>query len=270
MATGPCSGRSECQKNLRKSPGLKAAGDVLPTEQSVACEETRAGCCAEFFTAGVSVERNIGTVAGALRAKGAPVDRGIENVGAVGGCPFKPGMRFPAGPKAFPDHESDIISSARMHRVVKCDGFSLAIGIGTELDLVGSFPFHREPVRDRTQVSNPMVDDGDREVLLLVAGSGAEDRSNSGHLSIIGGRINGDVAGLGESGETGETENGQPDETDFSRCIRVDAYCNHIKYNFYKHGLCHGSGQKVALGNAAGSGRLGQLRQLCEIEAGLL
>src|SRR2546430_8885429 len=146
MATGPSSDRSECQKNLRKSQRLKAAGDVLPTEQSVACEETRAGCCAEFFTAGVSVERNIGTVAGALRAKGAPVDRGIENVGAVGGCPFEPGMRLPAGPKAFPDHESDIISSARMHHVAQRAGCSLAIGTGTELDLVGSITFHREPV----------------------------------------------------------------------------------------------------------------------------
>jgi hypothetical protein len=230
---------------------------MLPTEQSVARKETRAGCRAEFFTAGVSVERNIGTATGALRAKGAPVDRGIENVGAVGGCPFEPSMRLAAGPKAFPDHESDIIGAARMHRVVKCNGFALAIGIGTKLDLFGSFPFHRKPVRDRTQVSDPMVDDRYREVLLLVAGSGAKDRSNSGHLSIIGGRINGDVVGLGESGETGETENGQPDETDFSRCIRVDAYCNHINYNFYKHGLCHGPGRKVALGNAAESGRLG-------------
>src|SRR5258708_7899662 len=122
-------------EKLRKSPGLKSAADVLPTEQSVACKETRAGCCTEFFAAGVSVERNIGTANGAVHAKGAPGDRGIENVGAIGGCPFEPGMRLATGPKAFSDHESDIISAARMHRVVKCDGFALAIGIGTKLDL---------------------------------------------------------------------------------------------------------------------------------------
>jgi hypothetical protein len=36
----------------------------------------------------------------------------------------------------------------------------------------------------------------------------------------------------------------------------VDAYCNHINYNCYKHGLCHGPAGKVTLGNAAESGRL--------------
>jgi hypothetical protein len=59
-------------------------------------------------------------------------------------------------------------------------------------------------------------------------------------LAVVGGRIDRDVIGLSESGEAGETKQGQSDESDFTQGVRMDAYRNHINYNYQKHGLCHG------------------------------
>ena len=36
----------------------------------------------------------------------------------------------------------------------------------------------------------------------------------------------------------------------------METYCNHISYNFHKHGACHGETGKLRIGNAAKSGRL--------------
>ncbi len=48
-----------------------------------------------------------------------------------------------------------------MHRIVKRNCFALTIGVGAELDLFGSFPFRGEAVRNRPQVSDPMIDQRD-------------------------------------------------------------------------------------------------------------
>jgi hypothetical protein len=85
---------------------------VLPCQQPVASKKARACCDAELLRACVGVKRDIGAPTGALRAKGAPIDRRIENVCAVGGRPLKPSVCFATGPEAFSDHEPDIFGSA--------------------------------------------------------------------------------------------------------------------------------------------------------------
>jgi Dolichyl-phosphate-mannose-protein mannosyltransferase len=75
-------------------------------------------------------------------------------------------------------------------------------------------------------------------------------------LPIIGGGFNSNVSGLGESGEAGETEQDQPDETGFAQRIRADAYRNHNKYDSNKQRLCHRSGRKLHIGNTSESGKL--------------
>jgi hypothetical protein len=123
---------------------------MLPSEQSVASKEAGARCSTELFRPGVSVKRDVGTPTGALRAKGAPIDRRIENVCAVGGRPLKPGVCFATGPEAFSDHEPDIFGPARMHRVIKGDSLSLTIGKSAGLDFIRCFPFHGKTVGNCT------------------------------------------------------------------------------------------------------------------------
>ena len=85
---------------------------MLPREQSVASKKARTRCSAELFRPGVGVKWDVRTPTGARCSEGAPIDRWIENVGAVGGRPLKPGMCLATGPEAFSDHESDIFGSA--------------------------------------------------------------------------------------------------------------------------------------------------------------
>src|SRR5437660_11585174 len=113
-----------------------------------------------------------------------------------------------------------------MHCVVERHSFTFAIGVRPKLDLLWSFPFHRESVWDRPQVADPRVHQRERKILSFVIG-GSEDRADSGHLPIVGGGINSDISGLGKSGEAGETEYRQTGEPDFTESIRADAYCDH-------------------------------------------
>lgn len=118
-----------------------------------------------------------------------------------------------------------------MHGIIERNRFSFAIGIGTELDFFRGFPLRRKSVWDRPQISDPMVDQGDGKVLLFAGCRGGKNRSNAKHLAVVGGGIDRDVIRLSESGEAGETKQGQSDEPDFAQGIRVDAYRNHINYN---------------------------------------
>ncbi len=44
--------------------------------------------------------------------------------------------------------------------------------------------------------------------------------------------MNADVSSLGEGGKAGKAKEGQTDKANFARCIRADAYRNHINYNY--------------------------------------
>lgn len=173
-----------------------------------------------------------------LRAESAPVNRWVKNVGSTSGCPFEPGVGFATGERAFPNHESNVVSSAGTHLVIKSYRFTLAVGVGAKLDFNGCLPFGRETIRNRAKVSDPVIDQGDRDILLAMRG-GRQDGVNSRHLAIIRGGFDGDEVGLGESGEAGENEEGQADKPHFGGRVRVDTYCDHINYNYEKHGLCH-------------------------------
>src|SRR5207253_6149299 len=52
---------------------------------------------------------------------------------------------------------------------------------------------------------------------------------------------------MGKSGEAGETKEGEPDEGDFAKRIRADAYCDHNGDNHHKHSPCHPQKAKLPL-----------------------
>src|SRR6266480_2295965 len=68
-----------------------------------------------------------------------------------------------------------------------------------------------------------------------------------GHLPVVGRGINCNVSGLGKSGDAGETKEGEPDEGDFAKRVRADAYCDHNGDNHHKHSPCHPQKAKLPL-----------------------
>jgi len=77
----------------------------------------------------------------------------------------------------------------------------------------------------------------------------SQHRANARHLAVVRSRINCDIAGLCKGGEAGQAKEDQAYKPHFAQGIRVDAYCNHINWNYYKHGLCHHPARKVRLEN---------------------
>jgi hypothetical protein len=137
---------------------LEAAGNVLSTEQSVACEKTSRGCSTILSSSVVGIKRDIRATASVLSPTGAPEDGRIENVGAIGSRPLKPRMRLTAGRESFPNNEPDVVGAPCVHRVVKSDRFAFAICISAMFNLIGSLPFRGETVRNCAEVADPIVD----------------------------------------------------------------------------------------------------------------
>lgn len=95
-----------------------------------------------------------------------------------------------------------------MHCVVKGDCFAFAIRISGVLNLLGRFPFRGESVGNCPEIADPIVDQRKRQILVLLFRGGSQDWADPGHLPIVGGGIDADIVGLGESGEAGETKEG--------------------------------------------------------------
>ena len=72
-----------------------------------------------------------------------------------------------------------------------------------------------------------------------MAGPGRKNRSYPGHLSVVGGGIDGDVCGLGKGGEAREAKESETDKANFAEGVRTDAYCDHNIYNHHKQRPCH-------------------------------
>jgi hypothetical protein len=230
---------------------------VLPRKRWVSGIKASAGRRAELLSTSVGVEWNVRAAAGALSSKRAPIDRRVEDVGAIVGRPFQPRMSLTACAKAFSDDESNAVRTPGTHRVIERHGFAFTISIRTRLNFLRGFPFHRKSIWNRPQIADPVVHERQRKILILVLGAQSKHWANTAHLPIIGRRINRDIGGLAEDGQARETKEGQRDKTGFAKRIGADAYCYHNNYNSHEHALCHGSLSKTAIGKPPECGRLG-------------
>ncbi len=100
------------------------------TWKLIFCVECRSGC-AILSIPGVSVKRNVSTVAEFICATGRPVDRGIKNVSPGVSIPLDPGVRPAAERRASADNKANMIGTVQLHSLVKCDCFAFTIGYRT-------------------------------------------------------------------------------------------------------------------------------------------
>jgi hypothetical protein len=192
--------------------GFKATKQVTETKEvGFEAEETlvlhvkRCCSCAIFSRSGISIKRNIRPNATLLDTVRCPVDRRIENVSAAVRVPLQPGVRFAAHWSSLSDDEANIFRAVRMHYVVKRDRFPFAISDPPKFNFCRRFPLWGKTVGYLAQILNPMIDQGEGEVLLDGSVCRKERRTNSGHLPVIRSGTDTQINGLSETRERKET-----------------------------------------------------------------
>ena len=187
---------------------------------------------------GVGIKRDVSTIAKFVGAAGGPIDRRIQDICSLRGVPFDPGVSFTAQGRAFADHQANMLFAMKLHPLIQCDGFTFAISHRRGLHLVGRLPFRAEAVGNRPQIFHPKVNQPERKILLGRTALGQQDGSDSGHLSVVGSRIDSEIKRRGEAGKRKEADETENEGPKFPGGKGVDAYENHSNYGTYKQRGC--------------------------------
>jgi hypothetical protein len=193
---------------------------------------------AEFVSASVGVERDVGTVAEFIGAASSPIDSWIQDVSSPVGVPFDPSVCFPTQEGAFADNETNMFRPANVHSLIQSDGLALAICDRGRFNFFGRFPFRAETVRNGPQILHPVVNKRQRKILLARIAGGKEHRLDSRHLSVVRGGLDAEVNGFRETREGKEADQAENEWPKFAGNERADTYENHIYYDFYKQRGC--------------------------------
>lgn len=141
-------------------------------------------------------------------------------------------MRRTTRRTALADHEADIFPAMFFHSPVERDGLRFAIRRPARLCFRRSFPDSREAVGNRSQVSNPLIDQPERKLGLAILSRGEENGFNPAHLMIIRSGFDRHEDGGGLGRRAGKADQNQKNKEKPFQEVGVEAYCNHMEYDY--------------------------------------
>lgn len=171
-------------KNSESDPRRRIALSCQATPKRLILSHERGGG-AKLFAAGVGIQDLIIALPDLSRSASRPVERRIKNVTAAIGIPSQPSMRLPTSRRSLANDEADVRRPVFAHLLVESDGFGFAVGGRAGLSFRRGFPEGGKAVRDRTKISHPLINNGDRHL-----GSGGvrrrgENGADPRHLPIV-------------------------------------------------------------------------------------
>ena len=95
-----------------------------------------------------------------------------------------------------------------------------------------------ERPRNCAQILDPMINEGQRKILLVTIARGKEDRIDSRHLPVVRSRADADVKGFSETRKGKQTDEPDDEGPKLSGDEGADTYENHNNYGFYKQRQC--------------------------------
>ena len=190
------------------------------------------------MSTGIGVERDVCTFAKPIGAASGPIDSWIKNVGPTVRFPFDPSVSLPTEESPFADDETNVFCPVELHPLIQRHCFALAIGNGGRLQFLGRFPLRGETVGNCAQILDPMINEGQRKILLVTIARRKEDRIDSRHLPVVRSRADADVKGFSETRKGKQTDEPDDEGPKLSGDEGTDTYENHNNYGFYKQRQC--------------------------------